>query len=26
VIFYGDRVQSIKHLATLMGLKVVEEG
>jgi len=26
VIFYGDRVQSIKHLAALMGLKVVEEG
>jgi len=26
VIFYGDRVQSIKHLAAFMGLKVVEEG
>ncbi len=26
VIFYGDRVQSIKHLGVLMGIKVVEEG
>ncbi len=26
VIFYGDRVQNIKHLSVLMGLKVVEEG
>lgn len=26
VIFYGDRVQNIKHLAALMGLKVIEEG
>ncbi|UCE99189.1 MAG: twin-arginine translocation signal domain-containing protein [Planctomycetota bacterium] len=26
VIFYGEHVQSIKHLAALMGLKVVEEG
>ena len=25
VIFYGDRVQGIKHLGALMGLKVVEE-
>ncbi|MFW6162052.1 MAG: hypothetical protein ACODAJ_04740 [Planctomycetota bacterium] len=25
VVFYGDHLQSIKHLATLMGLKVVEE-
>ena len=26
VIFYGDRVQNIKHLGVLMGLKVIEEG
>jgi len=26
VIFYGDRMQNIKHLAVLMRLKVVEEG
>jgi len=25
-VFYGDHLQSIKHLATLMGFKVVEEG
>ena len=26
VVFYGDHMQSIRHLANLMGLKVVEEG
>jgi len=26
VVFYGDHLQSIKHLAALTGLKVVEEG
>ena len=26
VVFYGDRLQSVRHLAVLMGLKVVEEG
>ena len=26
VVFYGDHMASIKHLGTLMGLKVVEEG
>jgi hypothetical protein len=25
-VFYGDHVQDIRHLATLMGFKVVEEG
>lgn len=25
VIFYGDRLQNIKHLCVLMGLKVIEE-
>jgi len=26
VVFYGDHMQSLRHLANLMGLKVVEEG
>jgi len=26
VCYYGDHRQSIRHLANLMGLKVVEEG
>ena len=26
VVFYGDHMQSVRHLANLMGLKVVEEG
>jgi hypothetical protein len=26
VVFYGDHMQSLRHLADLMGLKVVEEG
>ena len=26
VVFYGDRLQNIKHLAVLMGFKVIEEG
>jgi len=25
-VFYGDRLQDIKHLGTLMGFKVIEEG
>jgi len=25
VVFYGDRMQDIRHLGTLMGFKVVEE-
>ncbi|HUT89373.1 MAG TPA: hypothetical protein VMY37_07745, partial [Thermoguttaceae bacterium] len=26
VVFYGDHMQSVRHLANLMGLNVVEEG
>jgi len=26
VVFYGDHLASVRHLANLMGLKVVEEG
>ncbi len=26
VVFYGDHMQNVRHLAVLMGLKVVEEG
>jgi hypothetical protein len=26
VVFYGDHMQSVRHLANLMGLKVVVEG
>jgi hypothetical protein len=26
VVFYGDHMQDVRHLANLMGLKVVEEG
>ena len=26
VVFYGDHMESVRHLANLMGLKVVEEG
>lgn len=26
VVFYGDHMQSVRHLANLMGMKVVEEG
>jgi hypothetical protein len=26
VVFYGDHVQDARHLANLMGLKVLEEG
>jgi hypothetical protein len=26
VVFYGDHMQSLRHLANLMGLTVVEEG
>jgi hypothetical protein len=26
VVFYGDHLQNVRHLAVLMGLKVVEEG
>ncbi len=26
VVFYGDHLQSVRHLANLMGLNVVEEG
>ena len=25
-VFYGDHLQDIKHLAVLMGFKVIEEG
>jgi hypothetical protein len=25
-VFYGDHIQSLRHLAHLMGLNVVEEG
>jgi len=26
VVFYGDHMESVRHLANLMGLEVVEEG
>ncbi len=26
VVFYGDHMESVRHLANLMGLNVVEEG
>ncbi len=26
VVFYGDHMDSVHHLARLMGMKVVEEG
>ena len=26
VVYYGDHMQSVRHLANLMGMKVVEEG
>ncbi|NQT40395.1 MAG: hypothetical protein HQ581_23075 [Planctomycetes bacterium] len=26
VVFYGDHMQSLRHLADLMGMNVVEEG
>jgi len=26
VVFYGDHMENVRHLANLMGLEVVEEG
>jgi hypothetical protein len=26
VVFFGDHMDSVRHLANLMGLKVIEEG
>jgi hypothetical protein len=26
VVFYGDHMETLRHLANLMGLKIIEEG